>query len=97
MILPSEPTIINSIAEKTIPRGTVRVPIAWMFCGIMGILSLGVGYGGYRAGFQNQAATVLALQTENKLIHDDINNLRYDMGRLRQALEDLKESLDRKR
>lgn len=98
-MIPSLPELdtITHLAEKTIPSGTIRVPIAWIVVIVMGLLSLGIGYGGYRAGFQSQSATIVTLQQDNKDFHNDINNLRYDMGRLRQAVEDLKEAFDRKR
>ena len=82
---------------EIIPNRDVRIPLSWLIYFVILIASLSVGYGGFRAGYTNQAAQTEEAKKEIVGLRTDITSLQYEMGRLKQSVDDLKESIDRKK
>jgi len=83
-------------AENVLKKD-IKIPLSWLIYLIIIVASLSIGYGGFRVGYQNQSNLMQNLQSDNKALHDDLNNLRYEMGRLKQSVDDLRDSIDRKK
>jgi len=85
-----------SLSKELIPDRIVRIPLSWLISIGFLLVSLSVGYGGYRAGYQNQAAEIDEAKHEIAQLHDVVSDLKIEMGELKQSMEDLRDSLDRK-
>lgn len=90
------PILPSPDLSELVPEGSIRVPVKWVFFVVSIILSLGVGYGGYRAAFNNTTSQVEEIKADNKLLHQDFDKLNYTIGRLEQHLDDLGDKIDRK-
>lgn len=97
MLLPILPDPPSPIVKDFLPAKSVNIPIAWLISGVMFVISISVGYGGYRTAFQAQQAQLDGDKARIEKLEGTINTLTYEMGRLRVSVEDLKETLDRKR
>lgn len=80
-----------------VPNRDVRIPLVWLIYVVILIASLSVGYGGFRAGYSNQALETADAKSQIVGLHTDITSLQYELGRLKQSVDDLKESIDRKK
>lgn len=83
--------------KEILPSRSISIPIAWLVYGVIVLVSISVGYGGYKAGYANEVETVAQAKKEIVQLRSDLNSLTYEMGRLKQAVDDLRESFDRKR
>jgi hypothetical protein len=88
---------LNLPPLNIIPNRDVRIPLAWLIYAVILIASLSVGYGGFRAGYSNQALETADAKSQIVGLHTDITSLQYELGRLKQSVDDLKESIDRKK
>jgi len=91
------PILPSPDLKEVLPQGSIRVPIRWIIFISVLLVSVGIGWGGYKAGFTNQATAINSIQQDNKTLHDDFNALRYDMGQLKQSIDDLKDVLNHKK
>lgn len=82
---------------EIVPKRSVTVPLSWLVYFVIVLVSLSVGYGGYKVGFVNQVAATEEVKKESKDLRTDLNQLTYEMGRLKQSVDDLRESFDRKK
>ena len=81
---------------KLFPNAEIRIPLSVLISAVLFLVSLSVGWGGYRAGFQNQAAEISQAKQQITNLHDDINSLRVEMSGLKQSVIDLKDVLKSK-
>lgn len=79
------------------PEGTVQVKISWIFTFLSLFMGIAFAAGGYKAGFQNQDKELMELKVEMKELTKEFNNLRFDMSSLTISLQDLKQSVDRRK
>lgn len=86
-----------SLFIENLLKDRINIPLSWIILSAFFILSLGIGYGGYRAGFQQNNKDVTEAKNSIASLAKDIQDLRYDLGRLKQSVDDLKDALDRKR
>lgn len=91
------PGLDGKLPTEIIPARSVSIPLAWLIYGVIVLVSISVGYGGYKAGYANEVETVAQAKKEIVQLRSDLNSLTYEMGRLKQAVDDLRESFDRKR
>lgn len=75
-------------------RRGIRIPITYLIQGIVIVVSLGIGYGGYRSAFENQGVEVQSARQEIVALRQDLNQLRLELTQVRQSLDDLKDSID---
>lgn len=85
------------LLRDILPDKKITIPVSWLVAGIMMLLSLGVGYGGYRTAFDAQQTQLNEQKKTVETLRGDVNNLTYEMGRLRVAVDDLREAYDRKK
>ena len=83
--------------KDLIPNRQIKINISTLVAIVFIFISLGIGYGGYKAGYDNQGAQIITERTEITHLKESIDDLTYKLGRLEQSMEDLKDSLDRKR
>lgn len=78
-------------------RRSIRIPITYLLQGVILIVSLGVGYGGYRAGYENQNLEIQTAKQEINMLRQDLTDLRLELAQVKQSLDDVKDSLERQR
>jgi|HubBroStandDraft_2_1064218.scaffolds.fasta_scaffold1121078_2 hypothetical protein len=86
------PPVKELIGDKKI-----SIPVSWLIAGIVFIVSVSVGYGGYKTAFQVQQDQLNTDKQQIETLRGDLNNLAYELGRLKVSVDDLKEAIDRKR
>lgn len=87
---------LNTVKELA-PNTTIKIPVAYFISFVILIVSLGIGWGSYKTAFDNQTSAIMERKTQEASLEKEVQDLRYDMGQLRQALEDLKDSIDKKK
>ena|ERR1700676_716989 len=78
-----------------IPDRKIRLPLSWLITGVLGIISLSVAYGGYKAGYQTQISEINEAKQEIKALRADLTGLTEQMIKLSTSLDDLKASIER--
>lgn len=93
-ILPSPfmPPVKDLIGDKKI-----SLPLSWLLTLIVFVVSISVGYGGYKTAFQVQQEQLNTDKQQIETLRGDLNSLTYELGRLKVSVDDLKDALDRKR
>lgn len=80
---------------ETLLNKEIKIPLSWIFALLLGVGSLGIGYGGYKAAVAQNANDVNLAKQQIIALQKDISDLRFDLGQLKQSVDDLKDSLDR--
>ena len=94
---PILPTPIMPPVKELIGDKKISIPVSWLIAGIVFIVSVSVGYGGYKTAFQVQQDQLNTDKQQIETLRGDLNNLAYELGRLKVSVDDLKEAIDRKR
>lgn len=79
-----------------LPENIIKLRISYVFSAICLILAAGVSYGGFVSNSFRTADELLATKHEIAELHKDLNRMHEDFASLRQSVDDLKESLNRK-
>jgi hypothetical protein len=82
---------------ELLPDKQIKIPLSWLIYVVILVASLSVGYGGFRAGYLNQVSATEEAKKEVVALRSDLNDLRYELGRLKQSVDDLRETMDRKK
>lgn len=81
------------MASLPLPEGTIKVKISYVISVIVLLVSMGVGWGGYRAGFNQQATQIEEARKDIVSLRSDLATMHADFAALQTSVDDLKNTI----